>query len=260
MLTFVPNLSWLLPEMSFKEKVQAVAKAGFSAIEFGFPSHVDLDALKYARDELGLTVVLFNQDVPIWDAANRGYLVDPARSDEFRRKLDEALEIANQLEVIKIMLPSGVEVPGIHHEALRMCMVDNLQYAANLAEQANVLLTIEVLNPNDNPGYFLTSSREAVEIVKQVDHPHVRFQFDTYHLEMMEGNLEENIKENLDWIGHIQFADYPGRHEPGTGMVDFHRLIEQIELLGYSEYIGLEYIPLSKDVETFSWIPALNRT
>lgn len=257
MLTFAPNISWLFPELPFDKRAQAAADAGFTAIEFGFPSHADLNALEAARKNLGLTIVLFNQDVPVWDRQNRGYLVDPARSDEFKRRLDEALEIARRLEVLKIMLPAGVEVPELSRLQMRDCMVENLRYAAPLASQAGVLLTIEVLNPIDNPGYFLTSSQEAIETVRLINHPNVRFQFDTYHMQMMEGNLAQTLRENMPWIGHIQFADYPGRHEPGTGELDFKLLASIIEGAGYHGYIGLEYIPLAPGAAALAWAPQL---
>lgn len=253
MLTYAPNISWLFPELPFKQRPGEVARLGFSAIEFGFPSHADLDALRVAREELGLKIVLFNQDVPVWDRVNRGYLVDPSRKAEFKHKLDEALHIAERLEAQKIMLPAGVELPGMTREQQRDCMLDNLIYAAPLAAEVGALLTIEMLNPLDNPGYFLTSSEEAIEIIKRVDHPQVRFQFDTYHLQMMEGKLAQTLNQNIAWIGHIQFADYPGRHEPGTGKIDFVHLSAAIEESGYKGYIGLEYIPLAASSGALQW-------
>lgn len=253
MLTFAPNLSWLFPETPFAERAKLAAKYGFNTVEFGFPSHADIDILEKAHREGDLQIVLFNQDVPVWDRVNRGYLVDPSRKAEFKQKLDEALHIAERLEVQKIMLPAGVELPGMAREQQRECMLENLSYAAPLATQANVLLTIEMLNPMDNPGYFLTSSQEAIEIIRQVDHPQVRFQFDTYHLQMMEGNLAQTLRQNIAWIGHIQFADYPGRHEPGTGEIDFVQLSAAIEESGYEGSIGLEYKPLAAGPGALQW-------
>jgi len=255
MLQYAPNISWLFPELPFKKRPGAVAKLGFTAIEFGFPSHADLAELRVLKEELGLNIVLFNQDVPVWDRANRGYLVDPNRRDEFRRKLDEALQIAGSLSVMKIMLPAGVELADMPRQMQRDCMIDNLHYAAPIAADAGVLLTIEALNPVDNPGIFLTTSQEGIEIVKLVGHPNVRFQFDTYHIQMMEGNPAQKITENSPWIGHIQFADFPGRHEPGTGSLDFDNLISMIQLSGYEGYIGLEYTPHAPGAAALDWVP-----
>jgi hydroxypyruvate isomerase len=253
MLDYAPNISWLFPELPFREKPAEVARLGFTAIEFGFPSHADLDAIRVAREELGLDIILFNQDVPVWDRANRGYLVDPTRRDEFRHTFDDALRIAGRLTVNKIMLPSGVELVGMPRQEQRDCMIENLEYAAPLAADAGVLLTLETLNPVDNPGYFLTTSQEGIEIVKFVNHPNIRFQFDTYHIQMIEGDLPQKIAENSEWIGHIQFADFPGRHEPGTGELDFAHLCSVIETAGYAGYIGLEYIPLASGENALSW-------
>jgi hydroxypyruvate isomerase len=258
MISFAPNVSWLLPNLPFPQRLQTLAEAGFEAIEFGFPSHADIDQLQFVKDTIGLKIVLFNQDVPVWDASNRGYLVDPKRQAEYHRTLDRALEIAQRLEVEKIMLPAGIEVPEMNRDAMRACMIQNLEYAAALADDAGVILTIEVLNPFDNPGYFLTSSEEAFQIIETVNHPRIRFQLDTYHLQMMEaGSLEKIIRAKIDLIGHIQFADYPGRHEPGTGELDFNQLLNSIEAAGYSGYIGLEYIPLAEGLEALSWIPSI---
>jgi hydroxypyruvate isomerase len=259
-LAYAPNISWLLPELPFAERPRAIAEAGFGALEFGFPSHADLDALEAARQEWGLEIVLFNQDVPVWDAANRGYLVDRRRREEFRRRLDEALLLARRLGALKVMLPAGVEVPGMAHQAQHDCMVENLRYSAPLAAQASVLLTIEVINPIDNPGYFLTSSREALDVVREVGHPSVRFQYDTYHLQRLEGNLASTLRDNMDWIGHIQFADAPGRHEPGTGAIDFGLLAAEAEASGYRGYIGLEYNPLAEGLQALAWVPEGRRT
>ncbi len=254
-LAFAPNVSWLLPDLPFGERLAAIADAGFSAVEFGFPSHADLAALEGARRDLGLEIVLFNQDVPVWDEANRGYLVDARRRPEFERTLTEALAIAVRLGVRKIMLPSGVEVAGVAHEAHRERMVETLRAAAALAERAAVMLTIEVLNPVDNPGYFLTSPEEALAIVGHVNHPRVRFQLDSYHVTLMGGNPAQLLREHTSLIGHIQFADFPGRHEPGTGRIDFAALLAAAEAVGYRGYIGLEYIPLAAGIRALDWVP-----
>ena len=258
-LAYAPNISWLFPELPFALRPKAVADLGFEALEFGFPSQADLDALDACRRETGMRIVLFNQDVPVWDGANRGYLVDPKRRDEFERTLDQGLALAGRLKVEKIMLPAGVVVPGMARGAQRECMLENLRAAAPRAAQAGVVLTIEVLNPVDNPGYYLTSWREAVGIVREVYHPNVRFQMDTYHLRRMGDEPLETLREAGGWIGHIQYADEPGRHEPGTGAIDFAALEAAMEAGGYAGYIGLEYIPQARGADALAWVPAARR-
>ena len=254
-LAYAPNISWLLSDLPFGERPAALAQAGFTALEFGFPSHADIPALEVARRALGLEIVLFNQDVPVWDASNRGYLVDLRRRAEFERTLSDALDIASRLGVRKVMLPSGVEVEGEPHETQRMCMVANLRAAAPKAERAGVILTIEVLNPVDNPGYFLISPEEALAIVGEVNHPHVRFQLDSYHVTLMGSDPLRLVREHAPLIGHIQFADVPGRHEPGTGKIDFAALLATAEAAGYRGYIGLEYIPQAAGLGALAWVP-----
>jgi hydroxypyruvate isomerase len=254
-LAYAPNISWLLTDLPFAERPRALAQAGFEALEFGFPSQADLPALEAARRDWGLEIVLFNQDVPVWDESNRGYLVDRRRRGEFRKTLDGALEIAGRLSARKIMLPAGVEIPALGRQAQRECMLERLAEAAPRAASAGVVLTIEALNPTDNPGYFLTSSREAIEIVRQVGHPNLRFQFDTYHLQRLEGHLVQTLKAQAEWIGHLQFADEPGRHEPGSGAIDFPAILRAAQEAGYSGYIGLEYVPQTGGPEALAWVP-----
>lgn len=250
---YAPNISWLLPEKPFAARAEAVAKMGFSALEFGFPSASDIEGLKEVQDRYGFEVVLFNQDVPVWDRQNRGYLVDPARRAEFDRTFDQALGIVEQLGVRKLMLPVGVELPELDPEAQIDCMLANLARSAPKAADAGVLLTIEMLNPQDNPGYFLTDSQLGLSIVKQLNHPSVRFQFDVYHIGLMEGDIEQTLVENMAWIGHIQFADVPGRHEPGTGQIDFHSLLHILAKAGYHDAIGLEYMPQAQGEAALAW-------
>jgi hydroxypyruvate isomerase len=256
---YAPNVSWLFPELPFALRPKAIADLGFEAIEFGFPSHSDLSALEEARETLGLEIVLFNQDIPVWDAAHRGYLADPQRREEFHRKLDESLDLVRRLGVHKVMLPAGAELPDAGRQAQRACMVENLSYAAPRAAEAGALLTVEVLNPRDNPGYFLTSTEEACDIVREVDHPNVRYQLDTYHIRLMGGDPAEVIRRDRGWIGHIQLADFPGRHEPGTGQTDFEAIEAAIQAAGYQGYIGLEYVPQAQGAAALAWVPAARR-
>jgi hydroxypyruvate isomerase len=258
-LTFAPNISWLFPELGFGLRPKAVADLGFGAIEFGFPSHADLEALAVARQDLGLEIVLFNQDVPVWDAGNRGYLVDPQRRGEFERTLDQALEIVRRLGVRKVMLPAGVVLPDLARRAQHDCMVENLRRAAPQAKDAHVILTIEVLNDTDNPGNYLTSPEEAFQVVDEVDHPHLRAQVDSYHMAVLGHDPASVVRQGGKRVGHIQFADHPGRHEPGSGKIDFAALERAADEIGYQGPIGLEFVPQAKGAEALAWVPEAQR-
>lgn len=255
MLTYVPNISWLFKELPFGERPRAVAQAGFQALEFGFLGTADLPALLTARDEFGLEIALFNQDIPDFGERVRGYLADPALRDHFKRKLDEALEAAQQLGAHKVMLLAGAVNQEMTAEAQRDCIIENLRYAGPLASDAGVMVTTEPLNPYDFPGCFLTSAREGLDIIKAVNHPAVKFQFDTYHVQRTEGNLMATLVDNMAWIGHIQFGDNPGRAAPGTGEINFPNLIDAIERAGYHGFIGLEYQTDLPGSEALAWVP-----
>jgi hydroxypyruvate isomerase len=254
-LAYAPNISWLLPELPAGERPRALAEAGFRGIEFGFPSSIDLESVEEARQEYGLEVVLFNQDVPVWDRWNRGYLSDPQRRDEFRRRLDEALALASRLEAKKVMLPAGVELPDVHRQSQHELVVENLRYAAPLADQANVMLTLELINSIDHPGYFLDTLDEAAGVVREVDHPNLRLQLDTYHLRMLGKDLPQAFQQNAPWVGHIQFGDFPKRCQPGTGSIDFPAVLQSIKAAGYRGYIGLEFVPKDKGLQALAWVP-----
>jgi hydroxypyruvate isomerase len=254
-LAYAPNISWLLPEFPPGERPRALALAGFEAIELGFPSAVDLAAIEAAQQEFGLEVVLFNQDVPVWDRWHRGYLSDPNGREEFRRRLDEALAVAQRLRAHKLMLPAGVQLPGVDRRAQHDLIVENLREAAPIAGQAGLMLTIEVINPLDHPGYFLDSTREAMEVLREVDHPSVRLQFDSYHLRVLEEPLEETFAAHAAGIGHVQFGDYPARCQPGTGTIDFPGLLQTVRRSGYRGYIGLEFVPLQVGLQALAWVP-----
>lgn len=259
MIKFAPNINWLFPELAFEKRPQAVAEAGFNAFEFAFPGRINIEAIQRAQNDLGLQIVLFNMDVPETGPSRLGFLADPGLRDDFQAYLDETLELTQRLRTQKIMILVGLELPDLGREAQHECIVENLRYAAPLAAEANVLLTIETLNSSDAPGYFLTSSQEGFEIIRKVNHPHVRYQLDTFHLQLMEGNPTSILKSNIELIGHIQFGDVPGRCEPGMGELNFLSFTHVAEDAGYEGYIGLEYIPRGKGAETLEWIPPERR-
>ncbi|MCX6071535.1 MAG: TIM barrel protein [Chloroflexi bacterium] len=232
-----------------------MAEAGFEAIEIGFYGQLDLDELKTAKEKLGLQLVLLNMDVPGWGPGNRGYMADPSGREIFSVALAKALRTAEALHAKKMMLPIGASIPGISPEVQTACIVENLVHAARQAEQTDILLTIEPLSPAFASDYFLTSSAQALDIVHSVNHPLVKFQFDTFHLQITEGNLIHTLRENMDAIGHIQFADAPGRTEPGQGELNFQNIARAADEAGYRSYIGLEYVPVSRGAATFDWVP-----
>lgn len=253
-LRFAPNLSMLFTEAPFLERFGAAAGAGFQTVEFLFPYEAGVENVAARTDDLGLTVALF--DVPPGDLARGeiGFLGVPGRESAFREGLDIALAAAVRLRCGCLNVLAGARQPGIDRAAQVACAVDNLTWAAPLAADAGVTLLVEALNPTDFPHYLLHNTAEAWGVVRGASHPRVKLQYDVYHAQMTEGNLIATIAERMPDIGHIQIADVPGRHQPGTGEIRYPAIFAQLEALGYDGYIGLEYHPSQGTRASLSWL------
>lgn len=251
MLKLAPNISTLFSAGGARARIEAVARAGFRAFEFLQARSFDLEELDAARREHGMTAVLLNLESGD-GVARRGYLAQPECEEEWLRSLDEGLEVARRLGVGRAHVLCGWERPEVGRERQRDLVVERLRRVAPMAADAGVTLLLEGLNTFDNPGYFLHHSWQGFEIVELVGHPNVRFQYDLYHMYQMEGNLGATVEANLSRIGHMQLADVPGRHEPGTGEINYPNVLRRIDAAGYTGYIGLEYRPIATD--PFAWI------
>jgi len=252
MFTYGVNISMLFAEHPFPDRIEKVAESGFSAFEFWFPSLYDMKALQEKKEEFGLEVALFNLNTP---PHMKGLLSNPKEVQQFRESLDEAISLAHKLGCQRINTLTGNWLEGVSREKQRNCALDNLRYAAKRLAGEGITLMFEALNLYDSPGYFLSNSREAFQWVEEVASPLVRFQYDLYHMQLMEGNLINTMKANIDKIGHIQIADVPGRHEPGTGEIHYPLVLKALEEMGYSGYVNLEYVPSGKSEDSFAWLP-----
>lgn len=253
-LKFAANLSMMFTEMDIMDRFSAAAAAGFRTVELWFPYELDLGEVQKRLLSENLDLVLFNLPAGDFGAGERGLACDPDRQHEFRTAVDLALEIAKILGVTRLHAMIGLEKEGLSREEQLVCVVENFKWAAPVALEAGVTLLIEALNPYDNPGFLVTTSRQGIELVQQIDEPNVKFQFDFYHLQITEGNLTRNFRENLEHIGHIQIADVPGRHQPGTGEINYTHILNTIKRSDYSGFVGLEYAPLGAIEEALAWM------
>lgn len=258
-IQYSANISTLFPDKPFLDRFALAAAAGFNRLEFWFPYEYPVDRLRTELQSHGLRLVLFNVSPGDFAAGDRGLLCDPERRDEFSRALDNALEIARELECPRINAMVGLRRATLPREEQRQCIVENLRRAAPLARDAGVTLLIEALNQGDNPGCFLTTSGEAWTILRDVGEPNVKFEFDFYHLQITEGNLTQNFLAHLGEIGHVQIADVPGRHEPGTGEINYPYILQLIANSGYRGFVGLEYKPSGTNEESLAWLPRNKR-
>ena len=252
-LRFAPNLSMLYASSPFLDRFARAAADGCDAVEFLFPYEAGVEQVRARVDDLGLSVAMFS--LHAGDAGEWGTLSNPGRRAFFRWSVTNALEAASRLNCGQLNVLFGHRVPGLEPEAQIQCAVENLLWAAPLADQSGVTLLVEPLNPIDCPGCLLHSTAAALQIINRVSHPTVKMLYDIYHAQMSEGNILNTIAACFPYIGHIQVADVPGRCEPGTGEINFPAVFAALDRLGYKGYIGLEYQVSEASDPSFKWLP-----
>jgi hydroxypyruvate isomerase len=247
------NLTMLFGEVDFLDRFEAAARAGFRGVEFLFPYAYEAQALKGRLRDHGLVQVLHNLPAGNWAGGERGIACFPDRVDEFRAGVDQAIEYANALGCDQVNCLAGILPSAVDPAAARQTLVQNLRYAATRLKAAGVALLIEPLNTRDVPGFFLSGTGQAIEIIDAVASDNLWLQYDIYHMQIMEGDVAPAIERLLPRIRHMQLADVPGRHEPGTGEIDFGSLLTRIDRIGYAGWIGCEYIPKADTTAGLGW-------
>ena len=247
------NLSLLFNEVAFLERFAAAAKAGFRHVEYQFPYEFDKREIAQRARAAGVEVVLHN--IPSGNAAagDRGLACLPERADEFRRGVGKAIEYALAAGCPRLNCLAGVVPAAAAAEPFRATLVDNLRYAAHELDRAGLDLMIEPINTRSVPGFFLNHSAQAVAILDAVGAKNAYLQYDLFHMQIMEGDLVRTIERLLPRIGHMQIADVPDRHEPGSGEINFAFVLAEIDRLGYRGAIGCEYHPARDTLAGLGW-------
>ena len=254
---FAANLSMLFNEVPFLDRFERAAKAGFEGVEFLFPYPFPAAEIKARLDANGLKVVLFNTPAGDWDKGERGLACLPSRVDDFRRGVAQAIEYATALGAPQVHCMAGLAPEGATDADLRRTYVANLQHAAEAFGKAGLKAVIEPINHYDIPRYYLNTSRQGISVMDEVGASNLLLQYDIYHAQRTEGELAGTIERLLPRIGHMQLADNPGRHEPGTGEVNWPFLFAHIDRLGYRGWIGCEYKPAVATETGLDWIRRL---
>jgi hydroxypyruvate isomerase len=259
MLHFDLNVSILLREYPFLERFDHAARLGFRAVEFWWPAGEDLDAVARRIRDAGLRVAAFNFDAGDMPAGERGLLNDPEREAQFRANVPVALDLAQRVGCARLNALAGkwraVEAREAQLERAR----ENLHWAAEAARPAGVTVLVEALNSWENAGYLFMNTPDTLAFLESTGVPNVAYLFDMYHMQRMEGNLSATLRAHVARIGHIQIADAPDRHQPGTGELNFRHLFREIESSGYTGHVGLEYNPLGTSEESLAWLPPEHR-
>ena len=253
MTKLAANLTMLFNEVPFLDRFEAAARAGFKAVEFLFPYPYGARDLSERLKANQLELVLHNLPAGDWDAGERGIACHPNRVQEFRDGVGTAIAYARELGVRQLNCLAGIVPQSVTRQDAQATLVDNLKFAAAALKNEGMRLLIEPINTFDIPGFFLSHTAQAAALIEAVGSDNLFIQYDIYHMQRMEGELANTIRNHLPLIGHVQLADNPGRNEPGTGEINYQYLFGQLEALGYDGWIGCEYKPRAGTEAGLGW-------
>lgn len=250
---FDVNIQALFTELPLLDRFEAASMAGFTAVEMSVPYLESSTRLKEQLDRFQMKAVLIN--APGGDPqTQRGLACQPELRAEFRASLDVAMEMATALECPLVHCAAGFAPAGTDPDRLAATYLENIALAAELFVSAGLKLGIEPINSLDLPGFYLSTAHQALEFMKQWDHPNIGLILDLYHLARTGEDIPETIRASAGNIFHVQIADAPGKGEPGTGAIDFDGAFSILRDMGYDGWIGLEYRPQAGSLEGLSWM------
>ncbi|ATG91175.1 hydroxypyruvate isomerase family protein [Methylomonas koyamae] len=254
MLQFSANLSLLYNEYPLPQRFAAAKAGGFDAVEIQFPYSQSAAELRQLLDGNGLRLVLFNVDADTLLQGGEGLAAVPEKRQDFRRAVDQALRYAELLQPCAINVLPGRCLNADRLAEYRATFLENLDYAARAFAGQGIVTVFEAVNSFDMPGFILDSSAQMLQVLHDLNHPHLRLQYDIYHMSRMGEDCAEFLRCHIDRIGHIQFADCPGRAQPGSGSVDFPVLFQIIRDSAYSGWTGAEYRPGAATADSLAWL------
>jgi hydroxypyruvate isomerase len=255
MPSYAANLSMLWPELDVYDRFRAAADAGFRRVEILFVHQLDLERVEGLLRQHGLELVLFDPSPGDWDAGERGLMTLPGREDDFLTTIRAAVATAQRLDVPRLNVLAGAPPANVSREQAFETARQNLRAAAALADPAGITLLIEPINTVDMPGYFTSSVELGVRLVQAAERDNVRLQLDQYHVGMMGGDARQALRQHFALVQHVQVADVPGRHQPGTGTQPIRQFLADLDALGYTGSVGLEYRPQGSTDEALGWLP-----
>lgn len=226
-------------DLPFEQRLEKVAEAGYRAAElvgeFNDWKKEDFAESRRKKRELYLE---FDGTTGVWQP-----LADASAREVFLKSLREFIPTMRELECSRLIMQTGNTVPGLSRSEMHANCIETLKRGGEIAAENNIDLLIENIDPEENPKYFLTASAEGFEIVRSVGNPHVKFLYDFFHEQIAQGNLIAKLEKNIDFVGLVHIADVPGRHDPGTGEINYSNIFRKLGELGYSRYVAMEFIP-----------------
>ncbi len=251
---FSANLTFLYQEHAFLDRFAAAAADGFPAVEYVGPYDHPPEKVAETLAAHGLEQALFNLPAGDWAGGERGIGCLPGRVDEFEASVATAIRYGRALGCGKINCLAGIAPAGADPGALEATLVANLRHAAPRLADAGIRLLIEPINTRDMPGFFVSTTHHAERILDAVGSDNLFIQYDIYHTQVMQGDLVPTFARLRERIGHVQIADTPGRHEPGTGEINYGFVLAELDRLGYDGYVGCEYAPLAGTTAGLGWM------
>lgn len=252
---FAANLSFLFTEVPFPERFARAAAAGFAGVEYLFPYDWPAHEVAQWLQSADVEQVLFNLPPGDWAAGERGLACLPHRQGEFAESVEQALDYAMVLDCERVHCLAGLRPAGCDEAMLETTFVANLRHAADRFATIGATVMIEPINSRiDMPGYWLDDVGKGFRLLQAVDRSNVKLQLDLYHAQIIQGDLARTIEANIGHIGHVQIADNPGRHEPGSGEIHYPFLFDLLDRLGYTGWVGCEYKPQTTTEAGLSWL------
>ncbi|MBK8889181.1 MAG: hydroxypyruvate isomerase [Dechloromonas sp.] len=253
---FAANLSLLFTDVPFCERFARATAAGFTGVEYLFPYEYPASDIADWLRANDLEQVLFNLSAGDWAAGERGLACLPHRQGEFAESVEQALGYAVALDCRRLHCMAGLRPAGASEAELTEAFVANLRFAADRLATVGVTVMIEPINSRvDMPGYWLDDVAKGFRLLEAVDRSNVKLQYDIYHAQIIAGDLARTLEANIHRIGHVQIADNPGRHEPGSGEINYPFVFGLLDRLGYDGWVGCEYKPLTTTEAGLGWLP-----
>ncbi len=250
---FSANLRYLFQELPLYDRFAAAAEAGFKAVEYPFPYTENPTKIRKALEHNRLQMSLITAPPGNWTAGERGLASLPGREKDFRKSIEDAIYYATALDCPNIHVMSGMLRAGSPRESALSVLTENLSFAAGAFADAGISALIEPLNDRDMPGYLINHTVQARGLMAVVRSDNLKMLLNLYHSAMSGEDLDDSLRSNFDVIKHIQVAGVPGRAEPNSGTLDFGPVFELLDTMGYTGWIGCEYVPRQRTREGLKW-------
>jgi hydroxypyruvate isomerase len=249
------NLQFMFNEYDLIDRYDAAARAGFKGVELQAPYSLPIPQIVERLERNNLKHVIINSPSADPDTGRLNISLRADRVDLYKERTAQAAEYAAGLGCIGVNIGCG-EIDDIDPDEARATLISNMRHAAEELGKVGVVALVEAINTRDRPGFFINTTKQALDAIAEVDHPNLAILYDFYHMQIMEGDLTLTVKENLSSIKHMQLADNPGRHEPGTGEINYDNLLQHLDEIGYEGWVGCEYNPSGNTEQTLGWASA----